>query len=135
MASESEADPLQALPNIGAEVASRLCEAGITTPDELRRLGSIEAAVRLKAARPGDPPCRSMLSGLEGAIRGVCWHAIPKDERDRLWEGVPGLCKRDRGGDRSEACQARSGMGPGPVAAGHHGSPAAVASLPSVASP
>jgi len=27
-----------------------------------------------------------MLSGLEGAIRGVRWHAIPKDERDRLWE-------------------------------------------------
>ena len=93
MASESEADPLQALPNIGAEVASRLCEAGITTPDELRRLGSIEAAVRLKAARPGDPPCRSMLSGLEGVIRGVRGHAIAKDERDRLWEAFQASAK------------------------------------------
>jgi len=27
-----------------------------------------------------------MLSGLEGAIRGIRWHAIPKAERDRLRE-------------------------------------------------
>jgi len=84
--SKSGADPLQALPNIGDEVASRLREVGITTPDGLRRLGSVQAAVRMAAARSADPPCRSMLSGLEGAIRGVRWHAIPKDERDRLWE-------------------------------------------------
>jgi DNA transformation protein len=86
MASKSPTDPLQALPNIGAEVASRLRKAGVTTPEELRALGSVEAAVRLKAAQPNDPPCRSMLAGLEGAIRGVRWHAIPKDERDRLWK-------------------------------------------------
>ena len=86
MTSTFEVDPLQALPNIGAEVALRLREVGIRTPDGLRRLGSVEAASRLAAARPDDLPCRSMLSGLEGAIRGVRWHAIPKDERDRLWE-------------------------------------------------
>jgi len=86
MAPKPGTDPLQALPNIGAEVASRLRKAGIATPEELRALGSVEAAVRLTAARTDDPPCRSMLSGLEGAIRGVRWHAIPKDERDRLWK-------------------------------------------------
>ena len=86
MASKRETDPLLLLPNIGPEVASRLREVGIVTPEMLRDLGSIEAALRLRAARPWDPPCPSMLSGLEGAIRGVRWHAIPKDERDRLWE-------------------------------------------------
>jgi len=86
MASKPGTDSIEGLPNIGAEVAARLREAGITTPQELRALGSVGAALRLAAARPGDPPCRSMLSGLEGAIRGVRWHAIPKDERDRLRE-------------------------------------------------
>jgi len=27
-----------------------------------------------------------MLAALEGAVRGVRWHAIPKVERERLWE-------------------------------------------------
>ena len=79
----SEDNALETLPNIGAEVAARLREAGIRTATELCRLGSIEAAARLAA-----PPCRSMLSGLEGAIRGVRWHEIPKDERDRIWDAV-----------------------------------------------
>jgi DNA transformation protein len=77
---------LESLPNIGAEVAARLREAEIVTPAELKQLGSVEAACRLAVARPGDPPCRSMLAGLEGAIRGVRWHAIPKEERERLWQ-------------------------------------------------
>ncbi len=77
---------LESLPNIGAEVAARLHEAGIADPDELLRIGSVEAACRVAAARPEDPPCRSMLSGLEGAVRGIRWHAIPKAERERLWE-------------------------------------------------
>jgi len=34
-----------------------------------------------------------MLSGLEGAIRGVRWHAIPKDEHDRLWEAFQASTK------------------------------------------
>jgi DNA transformation protein len=92
-----EADEaLESLPNIGAQVAARLREAGVLTPAELEGLGSVEAAVRLARVRPEDPPCRSMLSGLEGAIRGVRWHAIPKEERERLWTayqcriGVPG---------------------------------------------
>ena len=26
-----------------------------------------------------------MVSGLEGAVRGVRWHSIPKEERDAVW--------------------------------------------------
>ena len=79
-------EALESLVNIGVEVAARLREAGILTPDDLRRLGSVETAARLAGSRPEDPPCRSMLSGLEGAIRGVRWHSIPKEERERIWE-------------------------------------------------
>lgn len=73
------------LPNIGREVARLLSLAGINTPDELVRAGAVEAAVRIKNIRPEDPPCRSMLAGLHGAILGVRWHTIPKQEREKIW--------------------------------------------------
>ena len=77
---------LASLPNIGSAAADLLVAAGIRTPGALRRLGAVSAALRIRDIRPQDPPCRSMLSGLEGAIRGVRWHSIPKAERERLWE-------------------------------------------------
>ena len=74
------------LPNIGATVAARLEAVGVSTPEQLKKLGSIEAVLRLKVEAKEDAPCRSMLSGLEGAIRGVRWHAIDKAEREALWQ-------------------------------------------------
>ena len=85
---------LRDLPNIGTEVARLLTAAGIPTPDELRRQGAVTAALRIRAIRPRDPPCRSMLSGLEGAIRGMRWHSIPKPERDSLWDQYSRLLPR-----------------------------------------
>lgn len=76
---------LASLPNIGSAVAVLLVAAGIRTPGALRRLGAVSAALRIRDIRPQDPPCRSMLSGLDGAIRGVRWHSIPKAERELLW--------------------------------------------------
>jgi len=76
---------LAELPNIGATMAQLLCQVGITTPAKLRRVGSIRAAALLAPLRPGGSSCRSLLCGLEGAIRGVRWHAIPQDEREALW--------------------------------------------------
>jgi DNA transformation protein len=73
------------LPNIGDEVAGLLVKAGIHTTAALRRAGAIQAAERIAMVRPEDPPCRSMLAGLEGAIRGIRWHAIPRTEREALW--------------------------------------------------
>lgn len=93
-------DELTSLPNIGAVVAEKLKAIGVTTPGQLKTLGSVEVAVRLRdaAARPEDAPCASMLSGLEGAVRGVRWHAIPKHERDRLWQRYQARCREE--GDR-----------------------------------
>ncbi len=73
------------MPNIGQEVARLLSLAGINTPAELVRAGAVKAAVRIKNIRPDDPPCRSMLAGLHGAIIGVRWHTIPKQEREKIW--------------------------------------------------
>lgn len=73
------------LPNIGAETARLLVAAGVATPEALQRVGAVAAALRIRVIRPDDPPCRSMLAGLEGALRGVRWHTIPKAEREALW--------------------------------------------------
>ncbi len=70
------------LPNLGEVVVAQLERAGIGTPKELRRLGSVGAAVRL--AELGIDVCSSKLVALEGAIRGVRWHSIPAEERDGL---------------------------------------------------
>ena len=74
------------LPNVGQELAKCLKEAGIDTPDELKRVGSIEAAIRISPHRPSASACRSALCALEGAVRGVRWHSIPKAERNELWK-------------------------------------------------
>lgn len=74
------------LPNIGKEVARLLVAAGVRSASELRQLGAVAAAIRIGEIRSDDPPCRSMLAGLEGAIRGVRWHTIPKVEREALWK-------------------------------------------------
>jgi DNA transformation protein len=77
---------LSDLPNIGEEMARSLESAGIRSPGDLRRVGSIEAAVRVGPYWPGGSVCSSALSALEGAIRGIRWHLIPKSERARLWQ-------------------------------------------------
>jgi len=73
---------LTGLPNLGRVVVEQLKRAGIDSPEELRRLGSVGAAVRL--AEAGVDVCSSKLSALEGAIRGIRWHAIPAEERAAL---------------------------------------------------
>ena len=71
------------LPNISKVNAQKLRDAGISTPDELRALGSKEALVRVRMkSDPG--ACLSMLYGLEGAIRGVRWHSLPDDVKEHL---------------------------------------------------
>ena len=83
------------LPNIGEETARLLNAAGIRSAKELRHMGAVAAAVRIRAIRPDDPPCRSMLAGLEGAIRGIRWHTIPKEEREALWEEYHARASKD----------------------------------------
>ncbi|RGX57018.1 competence protein TfoX [Anaerotruncus sp. AF02-27] len=60
---------LAKLPNIGKTLEQQLLDAGIDSPDELRRVGSREAWLRIQAFDPS--ACLHRLSALEGAIRGV----------------------------------------------------------------
>ncbi|MDR2711807.1 MAG: TfoX/Sxy family protein, partial [Clostridiales bacterium] len=65
---------LTKLPNIAAKLESQLADAGITTVEELQRLGSREAWLRILARDPS--ACLMRLSALEGAIQGVRWHYL-----------------------------------------------------------
>lgn len=89
------AEELESLPNIGPQAARWLKRVGIHSATELRRVGSVEAAARIRELRPDDPPCRSMLCGLEGAIRGVRWHALPAGQRETLWQAYVSRCDAD----------------------------------------
>ena len=73
------------LPNLGSRAVSHLVAAGIKTPQGLRRMGAVAAALRIRKLRPTNRPGRKMLVGLQGAIRGVRWRSISEQERERLW--------------------------------------------------
>lgn len=60
---------LQKLPNIGKTAESMLMDAGIHSPEELIRIGSKEAFLRIRLN--DQTACLHMLYGLEGAIEGI----------------------------------------------------------------
>jgi len=75
---------LATLPNIAAKLEKQLTDAGITTIEQLKRVGSREAWLRILAADPS--ACIMRLSSLEGAIQGVRWHYLDEDTKASLKE-------------------------------------------------
>jgi DNA transformation protein len=75
---------LSKLPNIGAELEKQLSDVGITTVEELRRVGSREAWARILLRDPS--ACIMRLSALEGAIQGVRWHNLDSETKEALKE-------------------------------------------------
>jgi DNA transformation protein and related proteins len=72
---------LTQMPNIGKVVAEKLCQVGITTPEELCAIGSEQAFIRLQTI--DETACFSML---EGAVQGMRWHSLPKQRKEELKE-------------------------------------------------
>lgn len=68
---------LSKLPNIGAVMVEQLQQAGIHTPEELKRIGSKEAWLRIQSFDAS--ACYNRLCGLEGAIRNIRWHSLPDE--------------------------------------------------------
>ena len=75
---------LSTLPNIAAKLEGQLGDVGITTIDELKRVGSREAWLRILARDPS--ACIMRLSALEGAIQGVRWHYLDEETKKSLKE-------------------------------------------------
>ena len=75
---------LTEMPNIGKVVAEKLIQAGINTPQELKKIGTEQAFIRISTI--DETACFSMLQGLEGAIQGIRWHNLPKERKEELKE-------------------------------------------------
>ena len=73
---------LQTLPNIAAKLEKQLADAGITTIEQLKSVGSREAWLRILASDPS--ACIMRLSSLEGAIQGVRWHYLDDETKVSL---------------------------------------------------
>jgi len=74
---------LSKLPNIGNVLATRLKEAGISTPEQLRKMGVVQAFKKIKHHYHPDA-CINSLYALQGAVMGIRWHDIPKDIKDEI---------------------------------------------------
>ena len=73
---------LTKLPNIAAKLDAQLADVGITTEEELRKVGSREAWLRILARDPY--ACIMRLSSLEGAIQGIRWHYLDEETKKSL---------------------------------------------------
>ena len=70
------------LPNIGPTLEKKLMDAGITSAEKLKKLGSEQAFLRI--ASGDNKGCFNMICALEGAIRGIRWHKLPEERMTEL---------------------------------------------------
>jgi DNA transformation protein and related proteins len=70
------------LPNLGPKSQQMLERAGITSLDQLRSLGSVEAFARVK--RSGGNPSLNLLWALEAALTGLRWQEVAREHRTSL---------------------------------------------------
>jgi hypothetical protein len=82
-------DPLASMKNLGPISAARLRAVGIDSPEELRRLGAVEAYLRLKRAHPFEISL-VFLYALHGAVTDTDWRQLSESTRARLRREVMG---------------------------------------------
>ncbi|OPJ62761.1 TfoX/Sxy family protein [Clostridium oryzae] len=73
---------LSDLPNIGNVLAKLLVDAGVDTPEALRKMGSKEAFIRLKMR--DDTCCLHKLYALQGAVEGIRYTYLSKEMNQEL---------------------------------------------------
>jgi len=74
--------PVESLPNIGPVLAGELKTLGIRTLQDLKDSGSVAALIRLESS--AGRHCMNSLYALEGAIQGIRWHLLSREEREFL---------------------------------------------------
>ena len=75
-------DELESLPNIGRMMAQQLRQAGIETPEQLRKAGSREVWLRIQGF--DSSACYNRLCALEGAVQGIRWHGLSEEDKREL---------------------------------------------------
>jgi len=81
-ASEGASSSLARLANLGPKSAQFLRSAGITSREQLERLGSVKAYAMVKRAEPS--ASLNLLWALEGALSGLHWREVAKEHRTSL---------------------------------------------------
>ena len=77
---------LTSLRNIGKEMERKLKSIGISSEEELKRMGSKETWIRLKLKYPGI--CLVHLYTLQGAINNVEYNQLPEETKRELKEFI-----------------------------------------------
>ncbi|MFL0197734.1 TfoX/Sxy family protein [Clostridium sp. WILCCON 0269] len=72
------------LPNIGKKLEAQLNEVGIETVGQLKRIGSKQAWLDIKAI--DNSACINRLCAIEGAIQGIRWHSLSNEVKNELRE-------------------------------------------------
>ncbi|MEP7290484.1 MAG: TfoX/Sxy family protein [Chloroflexota bacterium] len=68
---------------LGPVSAGWLREIGIESADDLKRVGVVEAYRRVKANHPREATL-NLLYGLEAAVAGIHWNALPPERKAEL---------------------------------------------------
>lgn len=76
-------ESLTRLMNLGPVTARRLRVVGVETPADLRRVGAVDAYVRLRRAFP-NLIAETMLYALHGALNDVRWYELSDEVRTAL---------------------------------------------------
>ncbi|MCT8977018.1 TfoX/Sxy family protein [Clostridium sp. CX1] len=72
------------LPNIGSKLEAQLNETGIETAEQLKKVGSKQAWLDIKAI--DSSACINRLCAIEGAIQGIRWHSLSDEVKKELKE-------------------------------------------------
>jgi len=72
------------LPNIGNIVENQLNTIGIETYDQLKKIGSKQAWLKIRSI--DESACINRLYALEGAIQGIRWHNLSDEVKRDLKE-------------------------------------------------
>lgn len=85
---------LTKLPNIGKELSKCLEQVDINSEEELKKIGSENAFIRIKTI--DSTACFSKLCALEGAVQGIRWHQLSLQRKQELKEFLKMLEKENK---------------------------------------
>ena len=86
--------PTAELPNIGKILSQELEKVGIKTLGDLEEVGSAEALFMIKGV--SGRSCLNKLYALQGAIQGIRWHSLSKEEKEQIKSDFLLLTKEQR---------------------------------------
>lgn len=86
---------LRDLPGLGPKTEQQLEAVGISTPNELRKVGPTQAFLRIRE-RLTSKPSLNLLYALIGAVENRHWLDIAQNERESILMSLEGIEELER---------------------------------------